>query len=67
MTLKEQILTHLQHLEHGVISTVNANGHPEGAFVGFSQTDDLRIIIGTFITCRKYKNILHHPRVSLVF
>ena len=49
-----------------VISTLNGNGLPESALVGFSQTDKLEIIFGTFNEIRKYSNLMVNKNVSLV-
>lgn len=50
-----------------VISTIHTDGHgPESAVVAFSETEDLKIIIGTSNESRKYKNIQSNPNVSLV-
>jgi uncharacterized pyridoxamine 5'-phosphate oxidase family protein len=47
-----------------VISTISADGRPEAAVVGFGQTKNLEIIIGTDNTSRKYQNLTRDPRVA---
>jgi general stress protein 26 len=64
--MKDQILQFLSKHEFCVISSVNQAGKPESAFVAFSNTDQLDLMIGTSIKSRKYKNISKNPAVSIV-
>ena len=48
------------------ISTVDKNGKPEAAVIGFGQTENLEIIFGTDNASRKYQNIVANPSVALV-
>ncbi len=50
----------------GVISTVDANGNPEAAVVGFGQTEKLELVFGTDNTTRKYANLQSNTRVAFV-
>ena len=56
----------MQAHEFGVIASNSIDGAPESAVVGFSETDDLEIIIGSFSDTRKNKNIARDPKVSFV-
>ena len=49
-----------------VLSTVNQEGQPESAVVGFGETDDLELIFGTSQLSRKAKNISQNDRVAVV-
>jgi general stress protein 26 len=50
----------------GVLSTVNPQGLPESAVVGFSETGDFELIIGSFADARKCVNLKTNPFVSFV-
>ncbi len=49
-----------------VISTIAADCSPQAAVIGFSETEKLDLIIGTFNTSRKYVNLRANPRVAVV-
>jgi uncharacterized pyridoxamine 5'-phosphate oxidase family protein len=49
-----------------VVSTVDADGKPESAVVGFALLEDKRLIIATDSTSRKFSNIQTNGSVSLV-
>lgn len=61
---KQLILHFLQSKNLAVISTVDESGQPQGAVIGFGQTDALELIFGTFNSSRKYKNLLLDPHVA---
>lgn len=63
---KKKILDYMKKVELMVISTINKEGKPESALVGFSETRDLEIIFGTPNKTRKYTNLKSHKNVSLV-
>ncbi len=50
-----------------VLSTINTEGKPESAVMGFCIKDDLTVILSTNLHTRKYQNLKNHPNVSLVF
>jgi general stress protein 26 len=52
---------------YGVLSTVSADNTPQSAYIGIAVTPDLKIIFDTVADSRKYRNILIHSAVSLVF
>jgi len=64
--MKDKVLELLKVNNHCVISSVNSAGTPESALVGFSEDDDLVIVIGTQKDSRKYSNISSNPQVSIV-
>jgi general stress protein 26 len=66
MDKKQIILNFIKQHKLTVISTVNSS-KPESALIEFGETDNLEIIFDTFVTSRKYRNILHNPHVSFVF
>lgn len=49
-----------------VLSTVNAEGQPEAALMGFAVTPELEIVFDTVKTSRKYPNLKKNPRVAWV-
>lgn len=63
---KEAILETLQNNEHTVISTCGLSHQPEAALVGFGQTDQLKLIFGTYTTSKKYANIKENNKVAFV-
>lgn len=63
---KKKVLDFLASHSLGVISTVDEDGRPEAAVVGFAELPDLTLIFGTFLQYRKYKNIKKNPHVALV-
>lgn len=66
MKTAEELYDFLNATPLMVISTINADGTPEAAVVGFGQTKDLQILIGTNKTTRKYQNLMRDPHVALV-
>lgn len=64
MDQKQKIYNFLNSQAHIVLGTVNKEGGPEGAWIGFGQTTDLEIIFGTDNTTRKYKNLSQNPKVA---
>ena len=50
-----------------MISSVAHDGRPQSAAVEFAETEDLKIIFDTYVQFRKFKNLKHDRRVSLVF
>lgn len=64
MKSHRQLYEFLDGCKLGVISTVNDDGTPAAAVVGFGQTEDLQILIGTDNSSRKYKNILRNPAIA---
>lgn len=49
-----------------VISTVDENAKPEAAFVAYTASENLQIMIGTSNKSRKYQNLLQNKSVALV-
>lgn len=49
-----------------VLATVNHEGLPQAAVVGFSETENFEIIFATFATSRKYQNLLSNSKVAMV-
>jgi pyridoxine/pyridoxamine 5'-phosphate oxidase len=47
------------------ISTVNQEGQPEAAVVGFGETEQLQIVFGTSSESRKYHNLQKNERVAV--
>lgn len=63
--MKDKMLAFLAVRNHCTISTVNAAGKPQSAFVAFSS-DGLELFIGTSYKTRKFKNLSANPDVSIV-
>lgn len=66
LTLKSWALTFLAEHLFATISSVNDQGKPQSAFVGYSNNDNFEFLIGTSSLSRKYKNISVKDTVSLV-
>jgi pyridoxine/pyridoxamine 5'-phosphate oxidase len=49
-----------------VVATIDPDGKPEAAVVGFGQTDSLELIFGTDDFSRKYHNLQQRPTVAVV-
>jgi general stress protein 26 len=64
--MSDKILQFLSNHEECVIATVNNNGKPEAATVGFSQNNKLQLVVGTNMKTRKFKNIKQNPSVAIV-
>ena len=64
MKTKQDVYDFLNAYTTGAISTVNADGKPNAAIIGFGQTKDLQIVFGTGNTTRKYQNIMRDPHVA---
>ncbi len=56
----------LNSLDTCVIATVDQNGLPEAATVGFSHDDSFVFLIGTNKKSRKYANLTSNPACALV-
>jgi len=64
--MKDQAVKFLKEHNFCVVSSVNAVGKPESAFVAYTCNDKLEIVIGTSNLSRKFKNISNDPFVSIV-
>jgi uncharacterized pyridoxamine 5'-phosphate oxidase family protein len=64
--MKPELLAFLTKRGLCTIATINAVGSPEAAFVGYSQTDDLKLYFGTSNKTRKYKNLQNSNKVAIV-
>lgn len=49
-----------------VLSTVNQQGSPESAVLGFSDNKDFEIVVATSLNNRKFRNLENNPKVSIV-
>lgn len=66
MNTKDKILEFLKAHEECVIATVNAQGLPQAAVMGFSENNKLELMLATHSNTRKFKNISRHPYVAIV-
>ncbi|PWU23045.1 hypothetical protein C5B42_04220 [Candidatus Cerribacteria bacterium 'Amazon FNV 2010 28 9'] len=66
MSNKERLFQFFSSHPLMVISTVDANGKPQSAVVGFGQTEKLELFFGTSNTTRKYKNLNANSHVAAV-
>jgi hypothetical protein len=64
MDLKDYFYNFLNSHLLGVISSIDSGGAPQAAVVGFGQTKNLELILGTDISSRKYKNLTTNPSVA---
>jgi len=62
----EQVSEFLANSKTCTIATVDGNGHPMAATVGFSHGDKFEILIATNEQTHKFKNILINPNVAIV-
>jgi hypothetical protein len=60
----KELADFLNTQQHGRIGTLGSDGRPQIANVAFSQTDTLKLIIGTSETSRKAVSLLADPRVA---
>lgn len=63
---KAHVLAFLKNHIHAVISTATLTGQPEAALIGFGETEQLELIMGTFKTSRKYRNLKTNNRAAFV-
>jgi nitroimidazol reductase NimA-like FMN-containing flavoprotein (pyridoxamine 5'-phosphate oxidase superfamily) len=63
---KQDVVAFMQERFLCVISTVDAGAKPEAAFVAFTSSSDLGLMIGTSNKSRKYQNILQNSSVAVV-
>ncbi len=66
MDKKKIIYDFLENHKLAVLSTINADGNPQSALVGFGQNENLELFFGTSKLSRKYKNLIQNPKVSVV-
>lgn len=66
MLTKPEILEFMETKLLMVLSSVNAEGKPQSAVVGFGQTENFELIFGTDQTSRKATNIADNKNVSVV-
>ena len=65
-SIKEKALEFFKKQQVIIISTVATSGEPESAAVSFIVDDEFNIYIATRESSRKFQNIAHDPRVSIV-
>ena len=63
---KDTIYAFAKDQKLAVIATASKTGMPEAALINIAITPDLEIIFETTSATRKFDNLLHNPRVSLV-
>ena len=51
---------------YAVLSTVDPEGNPEAALVGFAVAPDLKLIFDTVGSSRKYRNLKYNSSIALV-
>ncbi len=61
----DKIFDFIKSKSLAALSTVDKEGKPQVAIVGFSETEDFELIVGTFESSRKFQNIKHNAYVSL--
>ena len=62
----DQILNFVKRHKLAVVATADKDGKPQSAVVEFGELDDLTIIIDTFTSSRKYKNLSVNQRAAIV-
>jgi pyridoxine/pyridoxamine 5'-phosphate oxidase len=66
MKQREDILAFIASKSLMTISSLNRDGEPQAAVVGFGQTDEFQLVFGTSNLSRKYANIKNNPNVAVV-
>lgn len=66
MNRQPEILEFIKSKSLMTVSSVNTDGSPQSALVGFGETDSFQLIFGTSNTSRKYANLQHNPKVAVV-
>ncbi len=56
----------MQQWPEMVISTINSEGKPESAVVGFGFTKDFELIMGTPAGTRKARNLQSNPHIAAI-
>jgi len=56
----------LSRFRYGVVSSLSAAGTPQSALVGIAVTAHLEIVFDTLRSTRKYANLIHDRRCSMV-
>ena len=62
----EEVFQFMNRERLAVLATVDDQGRPEAALMGFAVTPALEIIFDTVRTSRKYPNLKKNPRVAWV-
>src|SRR5271165_1605916 len=62
----EEVFQFMNKERPAVLATVDENGRPEAALMGFAVTPDLEIVFDTVKSSRKYPNLKNNPRVAWV-
>lgn len=63
---KRELLAQIRRFNCGVVSTVDAQGNPEAAFISLAVTENFEIVFETLTTSRKYLNIQERMKAALV-
>ncbi len=61
-----RVLELMKNTKLCILSSIYQEGTPQSALVGFSETPDYELIIGTNKDTRKLRNVLNNPAVSVV-
>jgi general stress protein 26 len=64
---KQKILDFISLQDHAVLSYTDSDNNSHGAYIGFAETDDLRIVFGTDSKSLKFTSVISNPRVALTF
>jgi general stress protein 26 len=62
----EEVFEFMNSGRLAVLSTVDEQGRPEAALMGYAVTPELEIVFDTVRTSRKYPNLKKNPRVAWV-
>ncbi|HYE22084.1 MAG TPA: pyridoxamine 5'-phosphate oxidase family protein [Verrucomicrobiae bacterium] len=62
----KKIFQYVKEQNLAVMATVSPDAKPEAAVVGFSETDNFELYIGTYEFSRKFQNIKKNSLVALV-
>jgi hypothetical protein len=63
---RDDLLTFLRRHRLAVAASVNADGAPEAAVVGFGISDQFEIVFDTLATTRKTINLQRNPKAAVV-
>lgn len=63
---RRELVAFLRRYTLAVQASVDADGGPQAAVVGFAVSDELEIVFDTVTTSRKHANLRRDPRCALV-
>ncbi len=63
---RAELVAFLRRYKLCIEATVNPEGAPQAAVVGYAVSDELEIVFDTLAATRKYANLVQGPQIALV-